>query len=202
MNPTLRNLLAVALVAGGGIAVYSYKDAATTFVDLQNAGTGIGADCSPRLIVCHERLNPMLRARLVDAGFPPGPKKYARVVRQAFKCPSVDGGQPELVVPGFERFSVGNDGAETPDPNRCVDQPCTTYTGFCGNGPKNVRLATDAPACVRAPVGGPDTCLRAIPGEGTRFYGQGNVFSASEAAGSGCEPVGCTIFAGDSDTDL
>lgn len=196
MSPTLRNLVAAVLVAAGGVVVYSYKDGATQFTDLQ--GAGIGTDCNPRLIVCQERLNPFLRARLIDAGFPPGPKKYARVVRQAFRCPPTDGGSlSELIVPGFERFATDNDGAETPDPSRCADKPCTDYAGFCGNGPKNVRLASDTPDCVRAPVGNV-TCLRDPPGPaGAAFFGELNVFPAAEASGAGCEAVGCAVFAGD-----
>ena len=200
MSQPLRNLVALVLVAGGGVAVYSYKSSTTAFMDLQAAG--IGADCNPRLIVCHERLNPVLRARLVDAGFPPGPKKYARVVRQAFKCPPTDGGSlSELIVPGFERFTTDNDGAETPDPSRCVDKPCADYAGFCGNGPKNVRLASDPPDCVRAPMGN-STCTRSEGDGGFRFFGEMNVFDKSLAGGSGCEAVGCTIFGGDLDGDL
>lgn len=207
MSPALRALVASVLVAGGGVAVYSYRSASTTFADLQAAG--IGTDCANRLIICSERVNPVLRNRLADAGYPlPAARKYARVVRQAFNCPNPDGGVRQLIVPGFERFSAVNDGAAVPDPERCIDRPCTDLPGFCGNGPKNVALASGivghgrAP-CVRAPLDGGLGCTRRLADGGTRFFGRGNVFPFDAGVGAQCEPVECAVMFGDNpDTDL
>jgi len=60
---------------------------------------------------------------------------------------------------------------------------------FTGNG---------APLpCVRAPLDGGTDCLR-DDGTGPRFYGTGNVFDATQASGSNCEPVaaGCPSAGG------
>ncbi len=49
--------------------------------------------------------------------------------------------------------------------------------------------------CVRAPVHGPKTCLRVVPGKkGTaeaKYFGAGNSFPANAMAGTGCEPAPC-----------
>ena len=196
MNPTLRALLLGAgFFTAAGLAVYSYKDSSTSFVDLQDAGVAV--DCNPRIIVCHERLNPILRNRLTDAGYATGAKKYARIARQAFRCPSTDGGQPELIVPGFERFSAGNDDVLMPEPGRCTDVVCSTVAGFCGNGPKNVALMPGASGWVRAPLDGGIDCLRDF-GDGGRWFGTGNVFPQAQAVGGNCEQVsGGSVIAGD-----
>jgi hypothetical protein len=173
------------------------------FVDLQDAG--IGPDCTNRLIVCSERINPVLRVRLADAGYPlPPARKYARVVRQAFSCPNPDGGTRELIVPGFEQYSPGNDSPQIPEPERCIDRPCTDLAGFCGNGPKNVALASGiagfgTPPCVRAPLDGGLACQRlgALADGGTAFFGRGNVFPVDAGTGAQCEPVECAVFFGD-----
>lgn len=205
MSPQLRNLLAAVLVAGGGVAVYSYREASTTFADLQAAG--IGTDCSNRLIICSEKINPVLRNRLADAGYPlPAARKYARVGRQAFNCTNPDGGTRELIVPGFEHFSAGNNDATIPEPTRCIDRPCADLPGFCGNGPKNVALASGiavygAPQCVRAPADG-GTCNRRLPDGGSRFFGRLNVMPADAGVGASCESVECAVMFGDGDDDL
>jgi hypothetical protein len=209
MSPALRALLAGVLISAGGVAVYTYSQSSTTFADLQAAG--IGTDCNPRLIICSERVNPVLRNRLADGGYPlPAQRKYARVVRQAFNCPNPDGGVRELVVPGFEHLTAGNDDALVPEPFRCIDRPCTDLPGFCGSGPKNVGLASaivtfGAPPCVRAPLDGGTDC-RAQGYEldgGARFIGTGNVFPSAVATGTQCEQVECTVMSGDNpETDL
>lgn len=64
-------------------------------------------------------------------------------------------------------------------------------------------VVTSTPPCVRAPLDGGLACRRDEGDGGSLFLGTGNVFSASLAVGSGCEPVECSIFFGDnSDTDL
>jgi hypothetical protein len=196
MNSTLRGFLAVVLVAAGGVAVYSYKSSTTTFADLQDAGIAI--DCNPRILVCHERLNPVLRNRLLDAGYAPGPKQYARIARQAHRCLNPDGGAAELIVPGFERFSVDADNNQIPAPDRCVDVACAAIAGFCGGGPKNVALAPGPSGWVRAPLDGGTDCLRDADGDGGRWFGTGNVFPSAQSVGGNCEAVsGGTVIAGD-----
>jgi hypothetical protein len=204
MNPKLRALLTAVLVAGGGAGifnVFTYRAPSVAFTDLQDAG--IAADCNPRLVVCSERINPVLRARLADAGdVLPAARKYARVVRQGFRCPSTDGGVHELIVPGFERFAADHDDSTVPEPTRCLDRPCADFANFCGGGPKQVRLMTGAPDCVRAPVGNL-TCRRTLPDGGSRFFGEMNVFPASEATGAGCQGIDCAVMSGDvAETDL
>ncbi len=59
------------------------------------------------------------------------------------------------------------------------------------------------PLCVRAPLDGGQLCRRSLPDGGTRFNGKGNVFPASQAAGSNCDQVACSVFLGDNpDTSL
>ncbi len=53
------------------------------------------------------------------------------------------------------------------------------------------------PLCVRAPLDGGLTCRRDEHDGGSRFFGTGNVFPATEAAGSNCEAVSCRVFYGD-----
>jgi hypothetical protein len=198
MNPRLLALLAGVMTVSGGVAVFTYGSASTVFVDLQDAG--IANDCNNSLIVCHERVGPRLAARLADAGTPLAPgKKYARIVRQAQTC--ADGG---IFVAGFDKYLLpgaaptdDNDGTPV-EPTRCVPKPCSFVTGMCGHGPRNVTLSVDAPDCVRAPLDGGLTCLRDLgDGDGGKYFGRGNVFPVSQAAGSNCEPVGCSVFYGD-----
>lgn len=202
MNSKLVALLTSVLTIGGGIAVWTYRSPDTVFSDLQDAG--IGPDCNLSIIECHELIGPRLAARLADAGTPlvPG-KKYARIARQAQTCK--DGG---VFVAGFDKYTGGvdtddNDGMPV-EPSRCVMRLCSNYTGFCGHGPRNVAVANDAPDCVRAPLDGGLTCLRDLhDGDGGRWFGTGNVFPVAQAAGSNCEPVGCSVMAGDDpDTSL
>ena len=65
------------------------------------------------------------------------------------------------------------------------------------------------PLCVRAPLDGGADCLRKMDDGNSRFFGTGNVFNASEASGSNCEPVaaGCSaaggiVFGDDPSVDL
>lgn len=67
--------------------------------------------------------------------------------------------------------------------------------------PQFKSLTAGVPGCARAPVGN-TTCERALQGGGQRFFGEGNVFPAGEARGTGCEPVNCKVMFGDSDGEL
>lgn len=60
----------------------------------------------------------------------------------------------------------------------------------CAAGDDRVALSP----CVRA--AGAD-CFRTSPGKARRFFGLQNVFLASEASGTQCEPVPCKLFYGD-----
>jgi len=203
MNPTLRGFLAVVFVAAGGLAVFTYRDQSVTFADVADAG--IGPDCNPRIVTCLERLNPALRNKLADSGYVAGPKAYARIIRQAYRCPSTDGGKSELIVPGFVRWADADlDTNVLPAPSQCADSLCTTVPGFCGQGPKRVGLAVDPSGWVRAPLDGGTDCLRDADGDGGRWFGTGNVFPSAQAVGGNCEAVsGGTVIAGDDpDTSL
>ncbi len=63
-------------------------------------------------------------------------------------------------------------------------------------------VATQPPRCVRAPLDGGLNCVRRLPDAGTRFFGTGNVMPADAGVGAQCEPCGCSIYFGDSDSDL
>lgn len=59
------------------------------------------------------------------------------------------------------------------------------------------------PPCVRAPLDGGLNCRRDELDGGSRFFGTGNVFPASLAVGTQCEPVACRVMFGDNpDTDF
>lgn len=92
---------------------------------------------------------------------------------------------------------------------RLVGLRCPVDGGFAYGVPMTdagwpvYATSTQTPRCVRAPLDGGTTCRRRFPDGGTRFFGTGNVFPSSEAAGSNCEPCGCSVFFGDRpDSDL
>lgn len=60
------------------------------------------------------------------------------------------------------------------------------------------RVALDAYPCVRRPVGSkPDDCMRQVPGDVPRDFGEDNTFAAELAVGAGCEPVPfCSVWLG------
>lgn len=60
----------------------------------------------------------------------------------------------------------------------------------------SVELRTTTAKCVRAPFMN-TTCLHREPDGGARFIGEYNRFPASEAAGSGCESVACSVYVGE-----
>lgn len=70
-----------------------------------------------------------------------------------------------------------------------------------------VELRRVPPGCVRRPLAArPDTCLRLLPDEKgvpvPTDFGALNRFPASEAVGAGCQPVACSVYAGeDADAD-
>jgi hypothetical protein len=69
------------------------------------------------------------------------------------------------------------------------------------DGGTEYRVTSDAP-CVRRPEGAPvASCLRREPDGGSRDFGTLNRFPASEAVGSGCEGVACSIVFGESDAE-
>lgn len=125
--------------------------------------------CSPRLVECEVRVGQAARNWASDAGLELAPKPYQSVRLVGMRCPGADGG-----------FAFGIP----------LDDD---------NLPQFKSIAASTPPCVRAPVGN-TTCLRDPPGaEPARFIGELNVFPATEASGTGCEPVGCRLFFGDSD---
>lgn len=132
-----------------------------------------GSSCLTRLVECPFRIGPRIRAIGADAGVTFGPQKYQRVRLIALRCPAAGGG-----------FSFGVPTDDNGWPIYAVTPGVT-------------------PACVRAPVAGGVTCTRAELDGGQRYFGAGNVFPAAEARGTGCQPVECTVMAGDDpDVDL
>lgn len=96
---------------------------------------------------------------------------------------------------------------ESPDAES-ADQLATSKLGILVDGGMVAylcRAAVDggdvvltAFPCVRRPVGSlPTDCLRVVPGDLARDFGEGNRFPASMAVGSGCEFVPCSVWAGD-----
>lgn len=135
--------------------------------------TDAGSSCIGRFVECDFRVSQRMRSCFADAGIAIGVAKYQRVRLIALRCPGVDGGQA---------FGVPFD-----------DAGCPIFAE-----------AVVTPLCVRAPLDGGTDCRKA-GGEldgGPRFIGTGNVFAASAAQGTQCEPVGCSVFFGDSDLDL
>lgn len=126
-----------------------------------------GQPCTVGFANCSARIGPIARAFAADAGVLLPPSLYQRLGFIAMRC----------TVPGGFTYGVPVNDAGWP---------------LFG-----VQVMT--PLCVRAPLDGGNTCLRA-GGEldgGNRFFGTGNVFPAGQAAGSNCEPVECTVLAGE-----
>ena len=61
----------------------------------------------------------------------------------------------------------------------------------------DVLLLVDTPSCVRKPDKDADCQRRNVEDGGAYDFGVLNRFLASEAVGSGCEPVACAVMAGE-----
>ena len=59
-----------------------------------------------------------------------------------------------------------------------------------------VELRITTAKCVRA-TGKATTCQRRLADGGSRYFGALNRFPATEAVGTGCEAVACSVFAGE-----
>lgn len=88
---------------------------------------------------------------------------------------------------------------------RFIGMRCAVDGGFAYTVPVTdagwpiFAVTTATPGCVRAPLDGGTSCLRAgaaVDG-GSRFFGTGNVFPAAQAAGSNCDAVQCGVIYGD-----
>lgn len=136
--------------------------------DATNVLQDAGSSCVPRFADCDVRVSPYVRQVAQTNGLTLGPQKYQRVTFVALRCPGSDGG-----------FAFG-----VP-----VDD---------GGWPVYAVATGQTPLCVRAPLDGGNTCLRRLSDGGTTFFGAGNVFNATESAGSNCEPVaaGCSAAGG------
>lgn len=54
------------------------------------------------------------------------------------------------------------------------------------------------PGCVRRPAGAPvASCLRRTEDGGARDFGELNRFPVADAVGTGCQPVACSVVAGE-----
>lgn len=55
-----------------------------------------------------------------------------------------------------------------------------------------------SPGCVRRPVAAPvEACLRRLPDGGAHDFGALNRFPEADAVGTGCQPVACSVVAGE-----
>lgn len=126
-----------------------------------------GTPCTVGFVDCSVRIGATARAMAADAGFTFGPASYQRVRLIGMRC-AVDGGFAYTVP--------------------------VTDAGW-----PIFAVTITTPLCVRAPLDGGSSCLRAgaAPDGGARFFGTGNVFPASQAAGSHCDAVECGVVFGD-----
>lgn len=84
---------------------------------------------------------------------------------------------------------------ELPDAGKGYAYPATLPDGG------TEYVVTDVAPCVRA-VREDNSCLRRTEDGGARFFGLLNRFSREEAVGGGCQPVACSVVAGeDADED-
>lgn len=126
-----------------------------------------GSMCAPILVDCDWRVSPLMRGCFADAGVTLGSQLYQRVELIDLRCPAADGG-----------FAFGGP---------FDDAGCPVFPG-----------TQVTPLCVRAPADGSGTtCQRLLSDGGAYYFGDGNVFPASQATGAGCQPVVCGVFAGD-----
>lgn len=126
-----------------------------------------GTACTVGFSDCSMRIGNATRAMATAQGVTLGPQRYQRVRLIGMRC-AVDG--------GFA-YGVPVDDAGWP-----------VYA-----------VATTTPLCVRAPLDGGTDCLRSGDpfSPDPRFFGTGNVFPVGQSSGSQCEPVECSVFAGD-----
>lgn len=139
----------------------------TPCLQAKNVLQDAGIACVPVLIDCDYRVSPLMRACFADAGLAIGSQLYQRLELMELRCPAVDG--------GFAFAAVFDDAG------------CPEFAS-----------AVVTPLCVRAPLDGGTSCLRDVhDGDGGKFFGTGNVFPATQVAGSNCDAVSCTVLYGD-----
>lgn len=141
---------------------------ATTCKQAQAILDDAGTPCTVGFVDCSVRIGAPARALAADAGFAFGPQSYQRVRLIGMRC-AADGGGFAYGVP-------------------------VTDAGW-----PIFAVTTTTPLCVRAPLDGGTSCLRAgaLLDGGAKFFGTGNVFPATQAAGSNCQPVECGVVFGD-----
>lgn len=79
---------------------------------------------------------------------------------------------------------------ELPDGGKGYSYPTTLEDGG------TEYLVTDVAPCVRAPADGGE-CLRLLDDGGAAFFGALNRFPREQAVGASCEPVACSVVAGE-----
>lgn len=185
MSPKLRNLLVIigtVSFAGGVVTLWRPADDSNV-ADLLDAG--LVADGTPRIVSCPVRLGPGGRAWLADAGVDAGTVPYAQLEVVAVTQPGAN-----VVFAGLPEV-LRQRALSLVDTDKCTARACATDVPFCQA--RKPRLV--APPCVKRPVGTPaDQCLRLVAALGATIdFGDGNVFIASEAVGSGCVPAVCVV---------
>lgn len=106
-----------------------------------------------------------------------------------------DGGAIDLTFPNASAM-LGPDCAVVMDWSTATLDTCANHPGVCDLWDAGFPFVKATRRCVRAPADG-GVCLRSNGDGGWRDFGMLNVFPANEAAGSGCEPVECTVLAGE-----
>lgn len=72
-----------------------------------------------------------------------------------------------------------------------------SYPAYLEDGGQEYLVTDEAP-CVRRAVGMPESsCRRRLEDGGAFDFGELNRFPATEAVGEGCEPVACSVVAGE-----
>jgi len=151
---------------------------------------GMGDNCAPRVIRCPVRLSDGAVARALDAGLllARPTQRYVRAETLAYDC-----GDAGVIIPMLAKFGVSKSG----DPNLQVVQRERCELAACtATCLKPFPLAFIAPPCVR-PASDGGTCWRSDGDGGAYSFGEGNVFPSGEAVGDSCEPVECSVYAGD-----
>lgn len=185
--------LLVGLAAGS--VVYFSGSSATTDLDSLTGGLGLldlvdRSQCS--VAVCNAPACTAAKNILQDAGSPctVGFVDCSVRVGPVARAISADAG---LVL-----------SSALYQPLRLVGMRCPVDGGFTYGVPVDdagwplFALSLRVPGCVRAPLDGGTNCLRDLhDGDGGRWFGTGNVFSAANAAGSNCDQVECTVIYGD-----
>jgi hypothetical protein len=201
MNSTTLKLLAVPL---GAVAV----GAASYFLFAAPERINVLAQNERGVLTCNEYLSPKVRAQAkADGRNMKARKRYASVSR-VVACASPDGGQCNDETDALIFFGDTTE-REVVGTGRCILEPCDERC----DTPKRLSIAVSPCVIPRCENDAgeydesvpPSDCRRRSKNlEGnfeTRWFGC-NVFPASEAVGTECEPAACEVWSGSSGAEL